>query len=146
LFNFISFHNNKYKEEGSGGTVDWPWKIRTWLGQLIEFILCSKKCPNLTCYITSIRVHNINGQSTIPPLRFSFERYKDRCPSIFIDYARQAYLLPIFFIMTSVVELERSFFAIPGPWLMRASLLWFSLKHKQGTIIKWVMMLRIWAK
>ena len=34
------------------------------------FILCSKISPNLACDIT-LRVHNINDQSTVPPLRSS---------------------------------------------------------------------------
>ena len=37
------------------------------------FILCSENFPNLTCYIT-LTVHNINGQSTVPPLHSSLSR------------------------------------------------------------------------
>ena len=34
------------------------------------FILCGENSPNFTCH-TTLRVHNINNQSTVPPLRSS---------------------------------------------------------------------------
>ena len=53
--------------------LGWAFWASSWLLDTLKyatFILCSKNCPKLACYITS-RLHNINSQSTIPSLRSS---------------------------------------------------------------------------
>ena len=75
------------KEEQSGGTrlakVQINCAILAEFRQLdthkLNFHFCSENSPNLTCYITS-RVHNINCQSTIPPLR-SFLGRSNKIPT-----------------------------------------------------------------
>ena len=57
------------KEEQSGGTDQQKSRVPTWLGRFggAIFIYAVKVLANLDCYIL-LRLHNIDGQSTVPQL------------------------------------------------------------------------------